>query len=124
MSSGGIFFESYFKKMSDYDQETTTYSRAPDLEKLAETAPTRRELAWALLKQTRNAAYVAMRYGYDISIMEEALERLPPPETDPIPGRRAESLSPLLDRGKPKQAGELLEDLPSREPGSDDNLGE
>jgi hypothetical protein len=111
--------------MSEYDQETSAYSRPPDLEKLAKEAPSRRELAWELLKQTRNATYVAMRYGYDIETMEKALSKIPEDESlhrklNP----RGYGPPPLLDRGKPKQASEALPESYRREPGSDDDLGE
>jgi hypothetical protein len=48
-----------------------------DLEKFRKTAKSKRELAWELLKQTRNPTYVAMRYGYSIAAMEEALKKVP-----------------------------------------------
>lgn len=116
--------------MSENDKEHE-YSRAPDLEKLAKTALSRRQLAWNLLKQTRNPTYVAMRYGYDIDTMEKALETIP--EEKPLHqqlAERARHSPPLLDRGKPdpargaeKKLGDLLPGV-SREPGSDDDLGE
>lgn len=48
-----------------------------DLEKFARTAKSRRQLAWDLLKESRNPAYVALRYGYSIQEMEQALEKIP-----------------------------------------------
>lgn len=48
-----------------------------DLEKFSRTAMTRRELAWALLKETRNPVYVAMRYGYSVDSMKKALKEIP-----------------------------------------------
>jgi len=47
-----------------------------DLDKFARTAKSKRELAWDLLKQTRNPTYVAMRYGYTVQQMERALEKM------------------------------------------------
>ena len=118
--------------MSEYDQEHE-YSRAPDLEELAKTALTRRQLAWKLLKQTRNPTYVAMRYGYEIDTMEKALAKIPEEESVYQKlKRRADSAPPILDRGKPdaargaeKKLGDLLPDTsPGREPGSDDDRDE
>lgn len=110
--------------MSENDKEHE-YSRAPDLEELAKTALSRRQLAWNLLKQTRNATYVAMRYGYDVETMEKALEKIP--EEEPLYRKlaeRARHSPPVLDRGKPeKRLGDLLPS-PGREPGSDDDREE
>lgn len=62
---------------SEFDPDATpTFSNAPDLAELAKTAPTKRELAWQLLKSTRNPEYVALRYGYTIAQMRAALETL------------------------------------------------
>lgn len=111
--------------MSENDNETE-YSRAPDLEKLAKTALSRRQLAWKLLKQTRNATYVAMRYGYDIDTMEKALEKIP--EEEPLHrklAKRADRDAPLLGRAsEPRRASEALPETlqAPREPGSDDEL--
>lgn len=82
-------------------------------------APTRRELAWELLKQTRNAAYVALRYEYPIPMMEEALKKIPIVKT--VRERLAEQ-NALHDAHR-RQAREraLQEDAkPTREPGEDD----
>ena len=57
--------------------DLTSASHLVDLEKFAKTAKSRRELAWDLLKETRNPTYVAMRYGYSIAQMEEALAKIP-----------------------------------------------
>ncbi len=48
-----------------------------DLERAKKTAIPKRRQAWELLKQTRNAKYVALRYGYPIETMEKALEQIP-----------------------------------------------
>ena len=112
--------------MSELDKETE-YSRPTDLEEFAKTALTRRQLAWKLLKETRNPVYVGMRYGYDPAILEKALETIPAEE--PLHrklAQRANNTPPLLDRGKPeKRLGDLLPDTsPGREPGSDDDREE
>lgn len=58
------------------DSGDTGATRLNNLPELAKTAPTKRELAWKLLKQTRNPEYVAMRYGYTIKQMRDALETI------------------------------------------------
>lgn len=44
--------------------------------KALENAPTRRSLAWKLLKQGAPPAYVALRYGYSVAQMEQAAAEL------------------------------------------------
>lgn len=91
-------------------------------EKLRAEAQPKRKLAWELLKQTRNAAYVALRYNYPLSVMQEALQHVEkeygprPPNTHPAgyrspDFRRPEELLPETSQS-------------TRVPGEDDDLGE
>lgn len=94
--------------MSEPDTQTTVC----DLSKLAKSAPTRRELAWTLLKQTRNPVYVAMRYGYPIDTMREALEKIP---DEKIPKKRKiHNAAATPGRQTFKRPSELLSEI---EPG-------
>lgn len=61
--------------MSDFDDEREA-ARREQVRKSLESAKPRRVLAWELLKQSRNPTYVAMRYGYTVAAMEEALREL------------------------------------------------
>jgi len=45
-------------------------------------AKSKRELAWELLKVSRNPLYVSLRYEYSLIVMEEALEKLIERESD------------------------------------------
>ena len=106
------------------DNEQSTFSNAPDLEHFKQSALTKRELAWNALKQTRNPDYVAVRYGFPVETMRQALEkipdnRVPQPATsrhNSAVGRNAEMLT----------AGDALPGITqrSRIPGEDDDLGE
>jgi hypothetical protein len=100
--------------------DETRYPRS-DLDRFRECAKTRRELAWELLKQTRNAPYVALRYGYDIETMEAALEKIP---TSSEPRGKANN-SDKRKHSPLKRARDLLPEVTrSRVPGEDDDLGE
>lgn len=55
------------------DEGTT---RLCDLDAFRKSALTTRELAWALLKQTRNPEYVSARYGFTVAQMRSALEKI------------------------------------------------
>ena len=84
---------------------------------------THRELAWALLKETRNPEYVALRYGYPIEKMREALGRIP--YEKPLHQR----LTELHDKatGRHEQSASEADVLASTErservPGEDDEI--
>lgn len=97
-----------------YEPETTT-----TLAKLPENPPTRRQLAWELLKQTRNPQYVAARYDFPLETMERALEKIPEPK--PIEKRRMYKPPARSDDSSLKRASELIPEMArSREPGEDD----
>lgn len=105
--------------------DTENNTSVSDLERFKETALTPRELAWELLKVTRNPEYVALRYGYPISTMREALAKIPKEEpafkklSRPGYGKATEQHR----NGYGKSAAELArEAMPSREPGEDDDL--
>ena len=62
--------------------ETPYNSATCNLDEFRKTALSKRELAWALLKQTRNPQYVAARYGYTVTQMTEALAKLESQENE------------------------------------------
>lgn len=101
-----------------------------EMSEVVKEAKPKRELAWLLLKQTRNPEYVALRYGYNVETMREALKKIPAPPDGHLPGlgvgynsngtryksgKRLADHMPKIDREKPEV---------EREPGSDDELGE
>lgn len=75
----------------------------------------RRRLAWESLKNTRNPEYVALRYGFTVQAMREALAKLP--DEKPLwqqlqsPQCRAKGNAP------PPPVPQV-----EREPGEDDDL--
>lgn len=75
----------------------------------------RRRLAWESLKNTRNPEYVALRYGFTVTAMREALAKLP--DEEPLWVR----LQPPQTRHKGTAAGATVPPI-EREPGSDDDL--
>lgn len=91
-------------------------------EQLRAHAHPKRKLAWELLKQTRNAEYVALRYDYPIDTMKEALEHVEkqygprPPDTHPAGYRNPDFKRPT------KVLPETSEI--TRVPGEDGDLGE
>ena len=88
-----------------------------DLDRHRKTAKSTRQLAWDLLKQTRNAPYVALRYGFDIETMEKALEKIPPDDDRP----RERSVTADGIRSQLRHASTLLDPIAKgREPGQDD----
>lgn len=111
----------------DNDDSTTV----SDLEHFKKTALTRRQLAWQALKHTRNPEYVAIRYGYDVDTMREALAKIP--EQEPTYKRLARSdYGKATERPRANEPRRASEFLPSksapppteREPGCDDDIGE
>lgn len=108
------------KKMG-YEPETSSTTTC-DLDKLRKNAPTKRALAWELLKQTRNPQYVAMRYDYPLETMERALESIPEEKTvyQQTHGRR-NSPPARTDDSSLKRASESIPEMArTREPGEDD----
>lgn len=96
-----------------------------------EQSQARRRAAWELLQDTRNPEYVALRYGYPIETMREALKKIPEPEQRPFKrSPAAEACHNQLQRigeivppgafGKRAASSRVR----SREPGEDDDLGE
>jgi len=101
-----------------------------DLEEYASRTklPTRRELAWQLLKETRNPEYVALRYGYPVETMRAALEKIPNEKSvyQKEQERRRRQHTAARSHSSLKRASELVPEnvRRSREPGEDDDLGE
>lgn len=96
-----------------------------NLAELSKTAPTRRELAWELLKQTRNPEYVSMRYEFPLEQMRAALEKIPDAKPTTLT-KRAELLGNVSAATRPEffsRPGALLPEVISREriPGEDDD---
>lgn len=79
--------DSYSEKTRTEQNEERKRLADERLQEARGRAKTRRELAWELLKASRNPAYVALRYGYPLCVMEEALKKIPPPEPAHVPGR-------------------------------------
>ena len=98
----------------------TTPEWVTNLRAFAKDAPTTRELAWELLKQTRNPAYVSLRYEFPVDVLEKALERIP----DEKPTwKRIREIAELDRPGNFKRPGEILPETIQSEriPGEDDD---
>ena len=74
----------------------------------------RRKWAWELLKNTRNPEYVALRYDFPVSVMREALAKMPDEEP----------LWKQLQAPQCRPKGNAPPPVPQveREPGEDDDL--
>lgn len=106
-----------------FEPETNSTTTC-DLDKLAKTALSKRELAWALLKDTRNPLYVSMRYDYPLDAMEKALETIPVEKSfqQKLDDRHNSNSRDNADSSV-KSAGELVSEMARpREPGEDDDL--
>lgn len=95
-----------------------------DVARYAKEHPlTVRELAWQLLKNTRNPDYVAARYDIPVESLRAALEKIP--DEEPLHRRLARNrrIHSAHVRNPETRASEALPPI-EREPGSDDDLGE
>ncbi len=63
-------------------EEEESAQRQQRLNQSLAKAKSKRQLAWELLKKNRNPEYVALRYGYPVSLMREALAKLEQMEAD------------------------------------------
>ena len=82
----------------------------------------RRREAWEMLRTTRNADYVALRFDYPVEKMRAALEKIPHVKTPDFV--RSASAERAFHNAKP--IGDLMPETVTRArvPGEDDDLEE
>lgn len=79
---------------------------------------THRELAWELLKQTRNPEYVSARYGFPVNVLKKALEKMPDDKSTYTRLKELHNKHSGRDGDQPD-----VENHHQREPGEDDDSG-